>query len=89
MQGPTESQEAQGTRRNHRELPLWLPQKGLDNKGQQGSDGLGELTSGHSGMGLSLTDFFPTEDYGKEVTKSGPDKGSGCGWCGFLQASTF
>lgn len=25
-------------------------------------------------MGLSLTDSSPTDDYGKEVTKSGPDK---------------
>lgn len=40
-------------------------------------------------MGLSLTDSLPTDDYGKEITNSGPDKGGGCGWCGFLQAGTF
>lgn len=52
---------AEGARRNHRELPLWLPQNGLD-QGAQGSDGLAGITSRLPGVGLSLTDSLPTDD---------------------------
>lgn len=80
--GPENKKKPQGA-------PTVASTKGLDSKGQQGSDGLGEITSRLPGMGLSLTDSLPTDDYRKEITKPGPDKGGDCGWCGFLQAGTF
>lgn len=54
--------------RRQRELPLWLPQKGLG-QGEQGSDGLGGITSRLPGLGLSLTDALPTDDYRQEIPK--------------------
>lgn len=52
---------AEGARGNHRELPLWPPQSGLD-QGAQGSDGLTGITSRLLGGGLSLTDSLLTDD---------------------------
>lgn len=50
-----------GARRSPREHPLWL------NQDEQGSDGLSGIAARLLGVGLTLTDFLPTDDCRKEI----------------------